>query len=306
MFLAWGITPWYWLFKQYLIFLAEKMNYQEISKIFSRSVVLEIAKKNRSELFRDIVMGNIPLYVKKGKSIAKIYDEVYSILKKKYRNEYVYKNEIAKKIIKEFYRLHDVSYVNEFKINGCIADFAIFNDTSTAYEIKTELDSFERLDSQLSVYKNVFEFVYVVIPVQRINQVLKFAHNTTGIITLNEKNVLNYERLATSNMEFLSKDKMFNCLRPSEYRVFYEKFIGIKPFGRAADIKEKCKNIFLELDTKKAHEEMLKLLTARGLEGFEKDYFRSFPQSLLATLLNLRLNQKNLITLRENMAETVC
>ncbi|HDG1665676.1 TPA: hypothetical protein PFE10_004665, partial [Kluyvera ascorbata] len=81
---------------------------------------------------------------------------------------------------------------------------------------------------------------------------------------------------------------------------------GIKPFGRAADVKEQCRNLFLELDTKKAHKEMLKLLTARELEGFEKDYFLSLPQSLLATLLNLRLNQKNLMTLRENMTETLC
>ncbi|MDM3453203.1 sce7726 family protein [Citrobacter sp. Cb028] len=282
------------------------MNYQAISKIFSRNVVLEIAKKNRSELFRSIVMDNCPAYSSTDKSIAKIYDELYLLLKKKYRNEYIYKNEIAKKIVKGFHRFNKVSYVNEFKINGCIADVAIFNDTSTAYEIKTELDSFERLDDQLSVYKDVFEFVYMVVPAEKLNQAMKVAHETTGIITLNGKNALNYERLATSNLEYFSKDKMFNCFKPSEYMFFYESVTGIKTFGRAADVKEQCRNLFLELDTKKAHKEMLKVLTARELEGFEKDYFLSLPQSLLATLLNLRLNQKNLMTLRENMTETLC
>jgi len=282
------------------------MNYQAISKIFSRNVVLEIAKKNRLELFRSILTENHPSYNSKGKSISKIYDEIYTLLKKKYRNEYVYKNEIAKNIIRKSHKFCNVSYVNEFKVNGCIADVAIFNDTSTAYEIKTELDSFERLDDQLSVYKDVFEFVYMVVPEKKKNQALRVAHDNTGIITLNEKNVLNYERIAISNIKSLSKEKIFNCLRPSEYVSIYEEIAGTKAFGRAADIKDMCRNVFVELDIENAHKEMLKKLTARGLERFEKDHFLFLPQSLLATLLNLRLNRKSLMTLRENMVETLC
>ncbi|MCH9270043.1 MULTISPECIES: sce7726 family protein [Pantoea] len=282
------------------------MNYQAISKIFSRNVVLEIAKKNRCELFRDIIMDNCPSYKTEGKSIYKIYDEMYGLLKKKYRNEYVYKNEIAKNIIRKTHKFKNVSYVNEFKVNGCIADVAIFNDTSTAYEVKTELDSFDRLDEQLSVYKDVFEFVYVVIPQSKINHALKVAHDNTGIITLNEKNILNYERSAISNKNFLSKEKMFNCLKPSEYIFLYEKVTRSKPFGRPADVKEMCRDVFVELSIDSAQMEMLNILKARGLERFEKDHFLFLPQSLLATLLNLRLNQKSLMTLRENMVETIC
>ena len=251
-------------------------------------------------------MENYPSYNSKGKSISKIYDEMYTLLKKKYRNEYIYKNEIAKNIIRKSHKFCNVSYVNEFKVNGCIADVAIFNDTSTAYEIKTELDSFERLDGQLSVYKDVFEFVYMVVPERKKNQALRVAHDNTGIITLNEKNVLNYERMAISNIKSLSKEKIFNCLRPSEYASLYEEIVGTKAFGRAADIKDMCRNVFVELDIENAHKEMLKKLTARGLERFEKDHFLFLPQSLLATLLNLRLNRKSLMTLRENMVETLC
>ncbi|NIG19618.1 sce7726 family protein [Pantoea sp. Al-1710] len=282
------------------------MNYQAISKIFSRNVVLEMAKKNRLDLFKKIVMDNYPSYKVEGKSISKIYDEMYIILKKKYRNEYIYKNEIAKSIIRKSHKFNNVSYVNEFKVNGCIADVAIFNDTSTAYEIKTELDSFDRLDDQLYEYKDVFEYVYVVVPQNKVNHAIKVAHDTTGIITLNEKNVLNYERMASSNKKSLSKDKMFNCLRPSEYTLFYEGIIGSKAFGKAADIKDTCRSAFIDLDVEIAQREMLKILKERGLERFEKDYFLFLPQSLLATLLNLRLNHKSLMTLRENMVETIC
>lgn len=58
------------------------MNYQAISKVFSRNVVLEIAKKNRFDLFREIITCHYPSYKIEGKSISKIYDEMYGLLKK--------------------------------------------------------------------------------------------------------------------------------------------------------------------------------------------------------------------------------
>ncbi|EPL8860872.1 hypothetical protein NOZ03_005332, partial [Klebsiella pneumoniae] len=76
------------------------MDYQTVSKIFSRPVVLEIAQKNRASLFKEIIYETYPVNKVEDKSIFSIYDEVYKTLLKKYRNEYVYKNEIAKKIIK--------------------------------------------------------------------------------------------------------------------------------------------------------------------------------------------------------------
>ncbi|AIA45780.1 sce7726 family protein [Serratia marcescens] len=282
------------------------MDYQTISRIFSRPVVLELAQKNRADLFKEILRGSYPASMLEDKPIFFIYDEIYRLLQKKYRNEYIYKNEIAKKIIKGCHRYNNVSYVNEFKVNGCIADVAIFNGTSTAYEIKTELDSFDRLQEQLSVYKEVFEFVHLVIPAHKLTQALDLVDENTGVIILKENNVLKYERLAKSNMDVLSKDKIFNCFRPTEYISLHEDITGSKPLGRAADVKHECRRVFLDLNTEHAHAEMLKILRKRSLENFEKENFRALPQSLLATLLNLRLNHKSLISLRENIRETIC
>ncbi|EHS91137.1 TPA: sce7726 family protein [Klebsiella pneumoniae] len=282
------------------------MDYQTVSKIFSRPVVLEIAQKNRTSLFKEIIYETYPVNKVEDKSIFSIYDEVYKTLLKKYRNEYVYKNEIAKKIIKRNHRFNNVSYVNEFKVNSCIADVVIFNNCSTAYEIKTELDSFERLQDQLSVYKNVFEFVYLVIPLQKLKQALDLLDDCTGIITLNSYNVLSYERIAKSNLMIMSKDKMFNCFRPSEYIYLHEEITGSLPAGKAAQVKNMCKNTFIELSIEQAYEEMLNIFKKRSLDTFEKESFGALPQSLLATLLNLRLNRKSLSNLKENIRETIC
>ena len=83
---------------------------------------------------------------------------IYFIIQliKEYRNEYIFKNTIANKIIKGRHRLSNVTYINEFRVVNSICDVAIFNGTSSAYEIKTELDNFDRLENQLADYKKGF------------------------------------------------------------------------------------------------------------------------------------------------------
>ncbi|WP_390899973.1 sce7726 family protein [Yersinia aleksiciae] len=76
----------------------------------------------------------------------------------------------------------------------------MFNGTSTAYEIKTELDSFDRLDSQLSSYQKVFEHVYIVIPPTKLKLAECSIPSNIGIIILTEKgNIVSHKLAYTSN-----------------------------------------------------------------------------------------------------------
>ncbi|WP_145515843.1 sce7726 family protein, partial [Yersinia aleksiciae] len=195
---------------------------------------------------------------------------------------------------------------NEFRINNTIADVAIFNGTSTAYEIKTELDSFDRLDSQLSSYQKVFEHVYIVIPPTKLKLAECSIPSNIGIIILTEKGNIVSHKLAESNVSRLSKDWMFNCLRKSEYIRWYEKIKGRTLEGRVAEQKDECFRLFSSLDIECAHKEMVNILKERSLEIYEKEVFKTLPQSLLAALLNLRLNRKSLLNLKDNLRESIC
>ena len=42
------------------------------------------------------------------------------------------------KLVKSRHKLSNVTYINEFHVLNSICDIAIFNGTSTAYEIKTD------------------------------------------------------------------------------------------------------------------------------------------------------------------------
>lgn len=48
--------------------------------------------------------------------------------------------------------------IPEFNVGASKADLAVFNGTSTVYEIKSEIDSTERLKSQMGDYENFLNF----------------------------------------------------------------------------------------------------------------------------------------------------
>src|SRR5690606_10538445 len=75
---------------------------------------------------------------------------IYSELSKFYRNEYLYKNSFINEILLNQYGLNDTIVLNEFRVGNSIADIVLFNGSSKAFEIKSELDSNRRLQGQIA------------------------------------------------------------------------------------------------------------------------------------------------------------
>ena len=86
----------------------------------------------------------------------------YNSLKKDYRCEYFYKNELINEFLLKKYGTENTIVINEFKVGNSVADMVLFNGTSKAFEIKTELDSEKRLSGQLNDYTKIFKECYVV------------------------------------------------------------------------------------------------------------------------------------------------
>ena len=94
----------------------------------------------------------------KGEALA----QIFSHMKKSYRNEYVYKSLLLKKIVYGRHSPRTSSAICELPVCGSIADFVLVNGKACVYEIKTDLDNFTRLDSQLCDYYRAFRYVSVV------------------------------------------------------------------------------------------------------------------------------------------------
>lgn len=95
------------------------------------------------------------------------------------RGERVVKYHLAKK----FFAENNVSCFFEYNVLGSRLDFGRINGFTYAYEIKTELDTLDRLEGQLENYSKVFDYIYVVVNEQHLKKIRKIINNKIGIMT---------------------------------------------------------------------------------------------------------------------------
>lgn len=101
-------------------------------------------------------------------------------LQKNYPNEISIKSNFINKVI-----MKTKKHVTIFELNvgSSRIDLCKINGYSTAYEIKTELDSPKRLESQMKDYFNIFENVYLICPEKKLDLYDNFIPEDCGIYT---------------------------------------------------------------------------------------------------------------------------
>lgn len=143
---------------------------------------------------------------------------IYINICKKYRCEYVYKNELIK-LLQKKYGTRNTVFFSEFRVGSSIADIAMFNGESKAFEIKTEYDSPKRLTKQMDDYKRLFDKCYLVIPENRVDVYIQNVESSTGVIVMSKRKgriYLEEIKKAEQNLSF-DAEILISCLRASEY-----------------------------------------------------------------------------------------
>ena len=135
--------------------------------------------------------------------------------------------------------IHDI-VAFEMSIGDSRIDICRINGKLCAYEIKTEYDNYDRLETQMKDYFSAFERVYIIVPIQNAETVQAYIPSQCGIITyrLDESGnmIFAYRRSAQDN-----KCDINFCLNSlsSGDLVKIVKFLRLKPL--------KTKNENLEL-----------------------------------------------------------
>lgn len=75
----------------------------------------------------------------------------------------------------------------ELPVGDSRVDFCKVNGHSAAYEIKTDLDTFYRLEKQLSDYYDVFDYIYVITSDARWQALPDYVPETCGIYSYRQK-----------------------------------------------------------------------------------------------------------------------
>jgi hypothetical protein len=125
--------------------------------MFTRPVFAKLARTGNWESALYFLKQYNILRKCQGQLLSDLFEASWEILRHSYRAEYVYKAEVANRIVFGRHSPRTASLQVEFPVSNSIVDVAVFNGTSTAYEIKTEYDSERRLSTQPRDYLKVFD-----------------------------------------------------------------------------------------------------------------------------------------------------
>ena len=242
----------------------------------------------------------------KPKKLEELIAYGYQLLVDNYRNEYVYKSTLLNNFILHNYCLDDTIVLNEFRINESIADVVLVNGTNKVFEIKTELDTLERFESQVNDYFKAFSEVYLVTHYTVCDKYAQSIDPRVGIIVYAQDNSLQEIRPAEKVLEHLDTRTMMASLRKPEYVRMVKNIAGFVPSSTPVFLYQECLNVLLQFSPEEVQRVYHKILKERISET-KNVHIR---ENLVPNYLNYsyyiqNINKKSYLTLQNNLNKKV-
>lgn len=282
----------------------EKERLRSYANIFSST---SFARLLKYEDF-DFINKKIERYDsnKIGKNIITYSDYIryaYNTLKKEYRCEYIYKNEIINELLLKKYGTKDTVVINEFKVGNSVADMVLFNGTSKAFEIKTELDSERRLNGQLSDYTQIFKECYIVTHESLIGKYLNKNENIGVIaITKHGKSFKMEEVRKATVSEEIDSDILMRSIRAQEYKSIITSYFGILPNVNSFKMFDECALLMKEIPDNALNSLFIAELKKRVTNT---QFLKSYYKELRQLCLSLNINQTEYLKLNNKLSQTI-
>ncbi len=280
-------------------FAAEQL--AAISRLFSSTVIHEMARKGKSPLFARLArQSQLFCSMPSTSRVYSLFETAFSLLKREgYRNEYIYKAALTHKILLGKHSLQTASMLNEFRVGECKADIAILNGTASVYEIKSERDSLARLERQITAYAKVFAKVNVIASESHVDAVLGTVPRDVGILVLNNRHQISTLRDAVDCPERTSPAAIFDSIRTDEARLILASEGVAVPTVPNTALNSVLRELFIKLDANQAHSGMVRVLKkTRNLLSLA-DLVAQLPPSLHTAALSVplrKLDHSRLVT----------
>ena len=270
---------------------------RDYSSLFSRSSVKEWMKGNLSSIDYKIKRYDERWYSRSKTTYIDYLKFVYSILENQYQNEYILKNSFLNDwLIKELGE-HNSELYSEFRIGSAIADLVMFNGSSRAFEIKTELDSDKRLNSQLNQYRKVFNEIFLIIPASKIEEYEAY-DSSIGIICFDILSPTRFQiiRSAVRNTD-IDAEALMHILHTSEYKEIVSHHYGQLPKITSFNQFEVCKELIAKIPQNELNQLFInKMKNRAGNYDLSTRYYKEFNQLSLALRMNMK-NRKQLFSI---------
>jgi hypothetical protein len=248
-----------------------------LNRVFTRSTFTELLKEQYSNTYYQVIKRYIENIETKSNRI--LISEIYKVMAHNYRNEYVYKNTLLNRLLIAKHSLKTTTALTEIPISKSKADFVLINGKAIVYEIKTELDSFDRLENQLSNYYKAFDNVCVVTcedNFEKLDRLLKYS--PAGIYILTKRNRLSARKEPITDNTNLDSNIMFKILRKREFENILKIHYGELPIVSQVNYYNECYKLFGNIDIQEAYQYMLKELKKRAIIKIEE--YKRIPYEL--------------------------
>jgi len=204
---------------------------REASRLFSTAVFRQIAM-GKSTQRADIASSRLRdgLGLEREVTNQEVVELAYELLRRSYRSEYFYRNLLTSKVFVGRHRAANSVLLNEFRIGDSVADCVLVNGRGAVYEIKTEFDSPEKLQSQLASYYRAFPYATVVAHVDDADRYLRLLEDgPVGLIAVGTRDRLSEVKKAEPKTDEFDTRTMFNALRLSEVSGILQTVFGALP-----------------------------------------------------------------------------
>lgn len=230
----------------------------------------------------------------------------YQVLLNNYRHEYIYKTKLLNDFILQNYSLNDTIIIDEFRINESIADIALINGTNKIFEIKTELDSLDRFQSQVKDYYKGFSEVYLVTHESNHSKYIKQIDSKIGVIIFTKDFKLEEYRPAIIEESGLDIKSMMASLRKSEYLKLVKSLAGFIPDATPVFLYSECLKVLMEFTPKEVqavyHRILKKRISAEKILNVNEGIF---PNYLNYSYYNQNITKNCYITLLNNLNKRI-
>ncbi len=251
-----------------------------INKLFTQNNFSKILNDNSSNKIYKFILNDI-VKIKSNETVdnQKAINEIYKFMSKNYRNEYFYQNTLFNKLLLGRHSLNTTTAISQLPINKSIADYIMINGKAVVYEIKTELDSFDRLKTQIDDYQKAFNNICVVTCEQNFDKLEILLKNTPiGIYVLSDTNTLQLRKPFNENNDFLNYKTIFNILRKKEFEQIIIDNYGTLPKTTQVKYYDTCFELVRKIPILKFYNDYIKILKLRN--KIDKDKINKIPYEL--------------------------
>ncbi len=273
---------------------------RDMSSLFMRSEVNRWLKSDFESI--DIKLKRYNLLEKnKGKTYLQVLRKTYKTIAQHYPNEYVVKNEFLGQRIKELLGTNRSVVFNEFRVGKAIADLVLFNGDSKVFEIKTILDQEYRLDSQLAEYKKIFNYVYIIVPIEQLERYDTYDIDI-GIITYNQTlNEFEVQREADRNLN-MDVDVVMEVLHSKEYLEIIANNFELPDDINAFNQFEVSKKLISTLSAERLNEVFVETMKKRNINNL---FFNKINSEFNQVCLSMNLKKEERDNMISNLRKTI-